>query len=79
MFVDDKSSIFGNIYSFVLFHTVICLLFIRGGVNKVVFVCIQPFIVLASMAVHLGDLMVQPPKTEENQNHLVGHGARLAG
>lgn len=44
-----------------------------------VFVCIQPFIVLASMAVHLGDLMVQPPSAEENQNHLVGHDARLAG
>lgn len=43
------------------------------------FVCIQSFIVLASMAVHLGDLMVQPPSTEENQNHLVGHDARLAG
>lgn len=60
------------------FHTAICLLSIRGGVNKVAFVCIQSFIVLASMAVHLGDLMVQPPSTEENQNHLVGHDAQLA-
>lgn len=43
------------------------------------FVCIQSFIVLASMAVHLGDLMAQPPSTEENQNHLVGYDAQLAG
>lgn len=31
------------------------------------------------MAVHLGDLMVQPPSTEENQKHLVGRTALLAG
>lgn len=47
------------------------------------FVCIQSDNVLASqpasMAVHLGDLMVQPPSTEENQKHLVGRTALLAG
>ena len=46
-------------------------------------VCIQSDAVSASqptsMAVHLDDLMVQPPSTEENQKHLVGCYALLAG